>query len=134
MSIEISEWNGFPVRGDVSELDGILEATGIISLDKEDIENVLTGEGENWVSIGTSHILDKAFKEAINALPCRIDRVSNLLIDFRYGIKQPKMSDLSSITAMLSHANDDIDIRWGLTSDDSLGDTFKVTLVASIKA
>lgn len=59
---------------------------------------------------------------------------SNLLIDFRYGNKQLKMSELSSIPATLSEDNPNIKVIWGMTSDETLIDSYKVTLLASVKA
>ncbi len=44
------------------------------------------------------------------------------------------MSELSSITNTLSGINPDINIMWGITSDESLGDSYKVVLIASEKA
>jgi len=133
MNNELSMWNGHPVHGNVTELDGILETTGFIKLDKDDIESVLSSDGENMISTGNDAVFSEALSKAINNLPCKIDNVNKLLIDFRCGSKQPNMSELSSITATLSKTNADIDIKWGMTSDESLGKSYKVILLASVK-
>ena len=134
MSNEISIWNGYPVHGNIKELDRIIELEGIITLDKDDIVNLLSAEGESHVTSGVDANLGEAFNEAVNALPCKVDKVEELLIDFRFGNRQPKMSELSSITGKLSGINPDINIMWGITSDESLGDSYKVVLVASEKS
>ena len=134
MSNEISTWNGYPVHGNIKELDRIIESEGIITLDKDDIVNLLSAEGESHVTSGVDANLGEAFNEAVNALPCKVDKVEELLIDFRFGNKQPEMSELSSITDTLSETNPDINIMWGITSDESLGDSCKVVLVAAVKA
>ena len=133
MNNEISEWNGYPVHGDVAELNGIVEATGFLKLDKDDIESVLSSDGENWIITANGVDTAEVIQAAINGLPCKIDKVNNLLIDFRCGNKQPKISDLSSITATLSEANTDIEVIWGMSSDETLGDSYKVILLASVE-
>ncbi len=133
MSNEISTWNGYPVHGNIKELDRIIESEGIITLDKDDIVNLLSAEGESHVTSGVDANLGEAFNEAVNALPCKVDKVDELLIDFRFGNRQPEMSGLSSITDTLSEVNPDINIMWGISSDESLGDSYKVALVASVK-
>ena len=134
MSNEISTWNGYPVHGNIKELDRIIESEGIITLDKDDIVNLLSAEGESHVTSGVDANLGEAFNEAVNALPCKVDKVDELLVDFRFGNRQPEMSGLSSITDTLSEVNPDINIMWGISSDESLGDSYKVVLVASVKA
>lgn len=134
MNNGITIWNGYPVHGDIKELDRIIESEGLITLDKDDIFNVLSAEGESHVISGVNSKLGEAFNEAVNALPCKVDKVEELLIDFRFGNRQPDMSEFSSITDSLSGANPDINIMWGITSDESLGDSYKVVLVASVKA
>lgn len=128
-----SIWNGHSVHGDVKELDYIAKATGMINLDKDDIVSVLSSEGENWVAVGAGPVFDNAFNEAINHLPCKIDKVNSLLIDFCYGSRQPIMSDFSAIQSALSDANTDLDIIWGAAIDESLGESCKVILVASVQ-
>ena len=134
MNNGISTWNGYPVHGGIKELDRIIESDGLINLDKDDVVNVLSAEGESHVTSGVNSKLGEAFNEAVNSLPCKVDKVDELLIDFRFGNRQPDMSEFSSITDSLSGANPDINIMWGITSDESLGDSYKVVLVASVKA
>ena len=134
MNNGITIWNGYPVHGEIKELDRIIESEGLITLDKDDVVNVLSAEGESHVTSGVNSKLGEAFNEAVNALPCKVDKVDELLVDFRFGNRQPDMSEFSSITDSLSGANPDINIMWGITSDESLGDSYKVVLVASVKA
>lgn len=134
MNNEISTWNGYPVHGDIKELDCITESDGLINLDKDVVVNVLSAEGESHVTSGVNSKLGEAFNEAVNALPCKVDKVEELLIDFRFGNRRPDMSEFSSVTDSLSGANLGINIMWSITSDESLGDSYKVVLVASVKA
>lgn len=134
MNYEISIWKGYPVHGDIKELDHIVESTGIINIDNNDVVGILTERGDNYVAAGINANLGEALKEVVSLLPCKIEKVNNLLIDFRFGSKQPNMAELSSITEMLSEISSDVDIIWGMSSEESLGESYKVVLVASVKA
>lgn len=131
MTAEHSNWNSYDVCGDIRELDAIVESTGFINLDKDDIIGVLSAEGENCVTTGTDYRIDEAFTKAINELPYPLDKITNLLISFRCGNLQPNMTEISKITSFLSGANPDIGVKWGIVKDDTLGDSCKVILVAS---
>ena len=132
MATEHSNWNGYDAYGDIRELDTIVKSTGFINLDKDDVIGVLSAEGENCVTTGTDNSIENAFTKAINELQYSIDKITNLLISFRYGNLQPKMTDISKIPSFLSETNPDMDVIWGIAKDDTLSDSFKVTLVASV--
>lgn len=131
MTTEHSNWKGYDVDGDIRELDAIVESTGFINLDKDDVIEVLSAEGGNCMTTGTDNSIDKAFTKAVNGLPYTPDKINSLLISFHCGHRQPDMTEISKITSFLSEANSDIDVKWGIATDDTLGDSFKVILVAS---
>lgn len=131
MTTEHSNWKGYYVDGDIRELDAIVESTGFINLDKDDVIGVLSADGENCVTTGMDNLIDEAFTNAVNELPYSIDKLNSLLISFHCGHRQPDMKEISKIPAFLSEANSDIDVKWGIAKDDTLGDSFKVILVAS---
>ena len=133
MNKEQSIWNGYIVHGDVGALDLIAEGTGMVNLDKEDIIRVLTEVGDNYVTTSVSANISEAFREAMYKLPCKIDKVKKMLVNFRCGVKPPAVTDLTTVSASLSEAGPDLEFAWGLTSDESLGDCYKVVLVASVK-
>lgn len=54
MITQYETWNGYAVHGDVKELDAIVESTGFIELDKEDVVSILSADGENCVISGTA--------------------------------------------------------------------------------
>ena len=129
MTTEHSNWKGYDVDGDIRELDAIVESTGFINLDKDDVIGVLSADGENCVTTGMDNLIDEAFTKAVNELPYSM--LNSLLISFHCGHRQPDMTEISKITSFLSEANSDIDVKWGIAKDDTLGDSFKVILVAS---
>ena len=77
MITQYETWNGYAVHGDVKELDAIVESTGFIELDKEDVVSILSADGENCVISGTGNEMDEAFNNAIDSLPSSIDKVNN---------------------------------------------------------
>lgn len=131
MATEHSNWNGYDVYGDIRELDTIVKSTGFINLDKDDVIGVLSAEGENCVTTGMDNLIDEAFTNAVNELPYSINKINSLLISFHCGHRQPDMTEISKIPAFLPEANSDINVKWGIAKDDTLGDSFKVILVAS---
>lgn len=131
MITEHSNWNDYDVHGDIKELDAIVESTGFINLDKDDVLGILSAEGENCVTTGMGDHIDEAFTKAIHELPYSLDKITDLLISFRCGNLQPNMTDISRITSVLTKANLDMDVIWGIAKDETLGDSFKVILVAS---
>ena len=60
MTTEHSNWNGYDVYGDIAELDAIVESTGFINLDKDDVIGVLSAEGENCVTTGMDNLIDNS--------------------------------------------------------------------------
>ena len=135
MNTETNEWNGYAINGNTAELDAIMTSHhGLLSLDKSDVESVLSCGGENWIVTEIGSDFATTFNDALKSLPCKINDVKSVLISFEFGSKQPIIAEMSSITAALSEANDDILIHWGMTPDSSLGESYKVVLVASVKA
>lgn len=127
---EISFWNGYPVLGDVKELDSITESNG--SFDKKDIIDVLYPYGNNFVTTGFNDNIDEALKEATRKLPYKIEELDCLLFNLYCSKMQPK-SVFSYASGILSDANGEMVYGWNLISDDSLGNSFKVVLVASVE-
>lgn len=133
MNKEQSIWNGYMVHGNAEELDSLAEETGMVNLDNENIIHVLSDDGESYVTTGVSANISEAFREAVDKLPCKIDKVNKMLVNFRCGVKPPAVTDLTAISASLSEAGPDLEFVWGLTSDESLGEICKIVLVASVK-
>jgi len=128
----ISLWNGYAVHGDVRELDHIVESRGFINLDKNDIIETLSKDGENYVATGCDANIGDAFSAAVADLPGTIEKVNKLLIQFQCGVRQPDMAEIGKVTDALNSANKLISVRWGLSSDSTLGENCKVVLLAYI--
>ena len=129
MENQISNWNGFNVHGDTSELDKIVEHSGMISLDLNDITNTLSASRENYITVGLGANIPEAFKSAVDRLPIPISKVEKLIIQFYIGEKQPNMSELSVISNTLNICNNNLQLMWGVSKIENLGDDIKVVLV-----
>lgn len=130
MAGEFITYNGYHLYSEVTELDNIVEANGIIRLDKEDIINTLSEKGKNYIAVGIDSNITDAFNIALKDIPCKIENIKNLLICYQCGSLKPNAMELGNTTSNLS-ANPEINIKWGISSDSSLGESYKVILVAS---
>lgn len=126
-----SIWNGYPVTGDTSELDYIIEHGGIVSLDKHDIITTLALEGEKSISTGIASTLYDAFRLAVDGQNSSLNGATSMLIYFICGTCQPDMAEMGKITEMLGESKEDLSIHWGMTADPILGEDFKVILLSS---
>ena len=124
-------WNGYSVIGDTNELKFIAESEGYINLNHEDIRATLSPFGNNYVAAGQATTLNGAFKSAVGKLPTTLNRAKRLLIQFVCGDKRVEMAELSSVTEKLKEASSEIYLRWGIASDSSLGEEFKVIILLS---
>lgn len=128
-----STWNGFPVHGDVKELDRIIESDGFVNLGKEDIIEVLSAAAENYVATGTGDRINEAFDSAVGNLPCNLDNVKKLLISFHCSKEtNNNINEFATISKTLSGANKKTSVKWGIGSDATPGESFRVVLVASV--
>lgn len=132
MENQISNWNGFKIHGDTSELDRIVEQSGLISLDLNDITNTLSVAGENYISVGLGTNISEAFKAAVERLPFWGNKVERLVIQFYIEEALPDMSELSDISKSLSTCNNNLHVIWGVSKNENLGDNIKVVLLSSL--
>ncbi|MCM1290493.1 MAG: cell division protein FtsZ [Prevotella sp.] len=111
-----------------------------INVDFEDVRTTLTdagtaiistasGEGENRVTDAINNALTSPLLKRHN-----IRSASRLLLKFsvnRYG-NRPLISDeVNQITAFTNDMSDSIDVKWGIADDPTLGDKFKITVLAA---
>jgi len=124
-------WNGYPIIGDTKELDFIVKSEGYINIEKDDVISSLSPIGNNYVASGRATTFSGAFKSAVGNLPTSLNKAKRLLIQFVCGTKQVKMAELSSVTEMLNEASSEMSLLWGIASDLSLEDDYKVIILFS---
>lgn len=128
----------YKIIGDTSEIDRIINTFGFINIAIVDIENMLSKDTVNYVTVGSANgesCIANALKIAIGKLPIGIENVSKLL----FNIWMPKdrempMTEIQSMLELINPISSDIDICWGCAHDESLeGQQVKVTLIAAGK-
>lgn len=119
----------------------IITMRGKINLDFEDVKTVLKdggvaimstgyGEGENRVT--------KAIQQALDSPLLNNNDVFNsqrilLNINFSSAEKENEvlMEEMSEVNDFMSKFRDDVDTKWGMAIDDSLGSKVKITILAT---
>lgn len=124
-------WNDYSIIGDTKELDHIVKSEGQINLDYDDIIDTLSASGNNYVASGRASTLSGAFKLAVENLQTTLKNAKCMLIQFVCGMKQTDMAELQSVTEMLNGASIEMSLLWGISSDSSLGEDFKVIILLS---
>lgn len=104
----------------------------MISLDINDITNTLSASGKNYITDGFGANVSEAFNDAVNSLPVPISKVEKLLIQFYIGVKQPSISELSVISKTLCNGDNNLQVMWGVSKIENIGDDIKVVLVTSL--
>lgn len=102
-----------------------------MALDKDDIIKTLDLEGDSYVVTGTGDTVESAVESAISNIPCRRWQVKAMAIVLWYGTGAVDVSDMNSLSNTLSLFRSEPRFVWGVYSDSALGDSFKVTVVAS---
>ena len=144
---ELTVLNGFAKADDTLSIAAksiaeIITMRGIINLDFQDVNTVLKdggvaimstgyGEGENRVT--------KAFQEALHSPLLNNNDIYNskkvlFYITFSGGSEneQLTMEEMNEVNDFMSRfQQDSVETKWGLGTDDSLGQKVKITLLAS---
>ena len=132
MNTKVSNWNGYNVHGDVNEIADLTDTNAFIKIDEEDVMSILSQDGANYVSAERTSTLEDAFNQVVKNLDCPPEKIKDLLIGFRCGSKQLDMMELTRLSLFLTELNPELSVKWGISQDSSLGEDFKVTLLASI--
>lgn len=119
----------------------IITMRGTINLDFEDVTTVLKdggvaimstgyGEGENRVT--------KAIKEALDSPLLNNNDIINsqrILININFGSGSPDdqvtMEEMNEVHEFMNKFRNDVETKWGVATDDSLGKKVKITLLAT---
>jgi len=119
----------------------IITMRGIINLDFKDVQTVLKdggvalmstgyGEGENRVT--------KAINEAIKSPLLNNNDIFNskkVLLNINFSAEeeghQLTMEEMNEVNDFMSKFTDDVEVKWGMATDASLGNRIKITLLAT---
>ncbi len=118
----------------------IITTTGYINVDFEDVDRTLRGGGTAIISTGYGegeHRVTKAIEDALNSPLLRnrdIFGSRSLLLNLymsRNGDNSMAMTEVQELRNFVSEINPEVDIIWGVTVDNNLGDKVKITILAA---
>lgn len=118
----------------------IITTTGYINVDFEDVDRTLRDGGTAIISTGFGegeHRVTKAIEDALNSPLLRnrdIFGSRSLLLNLymsRNGDKSMGMNEVQELKNFVNEINPEVDIIWGVTVDDDLGDKVKITILAA---
>lgn len=123
-------WNGHTVYGDAKEIDAVIAADGLISIEKPDVMSLFSDDGAVYVYTAKGSTLHEAIDKIRNSICTKDVGLTKLLIQVWAG-KSFKMSNLTTITELLNNSNSDIELTWGVCMEDNCSNEVKVTILAS---
>lgn len=124
----------------VRSISDLITIEGYINLDLNDVDTTLRNGGPAIISSGYGEgekRVTKAFEEALNSPLLKNRNVmtsKKLLFNIYFSSKAENkysMHETAEITSFVSNINPGVDIIWGATIDDSLGEQVKITILAA---
>ncbi len=118
----------------------IITVNGIVNLDFNDVDTTLRNGGTAIISTGYGegeHRVTRALEDALNS-PLLKNRdiygSKRLLINLYMSDEEDKamnMNEVNELKAFVSSIDQDVDVIWGATIDNTLGDKVKISILAS---
>ncbi|MDR2823767.1 MAG: cell division protein FtsZ, partial [Prevotellaceae bacterium] len=117
----------------------IITITGYISLDFADVKRILKNGQVAVMNTGIAegeHRITKAIENALKSplLDNDISSAKKILLNFYCSESeedQISMEEIEQINKFMKQMSENIDVIWGITFDNSLGKSVKVTLIAT---
>lgn len=123
-------WENFSIQGDINELEVIISTPGYKSLDRNDIRMVLDSEGESFIVTSEADNMDEAMGLALKEIPLD-KKVTYMAVAIWCGNPQFPVSEIASVNNALSEFEPEANISRGVYTDSNLGNSFKVTIIAT---
>ncbi|MDQ3101275.1 MAG: cell division protein FtsZ, partial [Bacteroidota bacterium] len=122
------------VRG----IAGIINETGKINVDFEDVKTVMTNSGVAIMGMAEAEGEDRSLKAAQEALSSPllndndIKGANYVLLNITHGPRAMLMDEISEITDHIQEsAGSSADVIWGYGMDETLGDKVRITIIAT---
>lgn len=124
----------------VSSITEIISMHGRVNLDFQDVNTTLRNGGVAVMSTGYAegeNRVTRAIKDALNSPLLNNNDVfdaSHILIAITTSSDDGaalRTGEVDEINAFMEHFNSDIETKWGLAFDPQLGQTVKITIIAS---
>lgn len=117
----------------------IITVPGYINTDFQDVYNTMVGSGVAIMNVGRSadkeQRITKAINEALNSPlvnTTNIHGAKRILLNFYCSHQNAiRMTELDQINKFIDAVGDEVEVKWGATYDDELGEEVRVTLIAT---
>lgn len=125
------------LRQGVKGISDLIAVPGLVNLDFADVKSVMSNAGSALMGIGESsgeNATVDAVKAAIDSplLERNIDGARGILLNIMGATDSLSMMEVNEAsTTVQEAAHPDAEIIWGVSVDESLGDTVRVTVIAT---
>ncbi|HRO40568.1 MAG TPA: cell division protein FtsZ [Flavobacteriales bacterium] len=116
----------------------IINKTGKVNVDFEDVRTVMTGSGVAIMGIGEAEGEGRTMRAAEEALSSPLLNDNNIkgakyiLLNFAIGTKNISMDEMTEVNQYVQdEAGSTADVIWGYCTDESLDDRIRITLIAT---
>lgn len=118
----------------------MVNTNGKINLDFEDVNTTLKDGGTAIISTGYGEgdqRVTKAIQDALNSPLLKnrdVQTSKHVLFNIYYSQKSEKpftMGEINEVTSFMANFAKEVDVIWGTSVDDTLGDKVKITILAS---
>ncbi|MBQ4404825.1 MAG: cell division protein FtsZ [Selenomonadaceae bacterium] len=125
------------LRQGVKGISDLIAVPGVINLDFADVQSIMNNAGSALMGVGEAsgdNAAVEAVKKAIASplLETSVDSARGILLNFMGAQDSLSMIQVNEAsTTVQEAAHPDAEIIWGVSVDDSLGDTIIVTIIAT---
>lgn len=113
-----------------SMVNDMLNVEGLVGLDFADVKTLLKNSGQAIATIGEGKNGEEALSNALEGHD--IESARAFLMNFKTTKDTASTAEIDAMTQKIkSKVNGDATIIWGVTSDESFGDTVKVAVIAT---
>ena len=124
------------LRQGVKGISDLIAVPGIVNLDFADVESIMGNAGTALMGVGEGsgdNAAVEAVKKAIASplLETGVDSAGAILLNFMGSSSLPMIQVHEASTTVKEAAHPEAEIIWGVSLDESLGDTIIVTIIAT---
>ena len=125
------------LRQGVKGISDLIAVPGVINLDFADVQSIMNNAGAALMGVGEAsgdNAAVEAVKKAIASplLETSIDSARGILLNFMGAQDNLPMMEINEASTTIQEAaHPDAEIIWGVSVDESLGDTIIVTIIAT---
>ena len=124
------------LRQGVQSISDLITSPGFVNLDFADVKTVMSDQGSALMGIGTANgenRITEATKKAISSplLELSIDGAKQVLLNITGGPDLSLFEAQDAAQIVSEQATSDVNIIFGTSIDDTLGDQVKVTVIAT---